>query len=192
MKKIQIAGFLLMGMILSSLLYAATINGWIDIPESAVTNNPASGWQRLYATADKLYRRNSSGTVTEIGAHWPIEVGAYEVGTEDASATLTTADLTNHAFLINDANAKTLTEASCVSDAGSQAVTVKTGSTSLFTITCVAPGSYSRSTTDGTSGYILASSMSSTAVSAGALLDLSGAANATTKDIKLHLYGTVN
>jgi hypothetical protein len=121
-----------------------------------------------------------------------VELGAYEVGAEDSSSALTTTNLTNHAFLINDANAKTLTEASCISDAGSQAVTVKIGSTTLFTINCVAPASYSRGTTNGTTGFINAAGMGSTAVTAGAMLDSSGTANTTTKDIKLHIYGTVN
>ena len=121
-----------------------------------------------------------------------VNVIGYEVGTENASAALVTGDLTSHAIGLNDGNAKTLTEASCISDAGSQAVTVKIGSTTLFSITCVAPGTYSRSTTDGSAGYIVAASMGSAAVGAGAQLDLSGTANTTTKDVKLHAYGTVN
>ena len=71
-------------------------------------------------------------------------------------------------------------------------MTVKIGGTTLFTITCVAPGSYSASTTDGSTGYIIAASMGSTAVGAHTQLDLSGTANTTTKDVKLHAYGSVN
>jgi len=121
-----------------------------------------------------------------------VKVGGFMVGAENAAAALATADLTNHAFIINDANAKTMTEASCVSDAGSQAVTVKIGSTTEFSITCVAPVSYSRSTTDGSTGYIVAASMTTPGIAAGAMLDLSGTANTTTKSVVIHLYGTVN
>jgi hypothetical protein len=121
-----------------------------------------------------------------------VKAFGYEVGSENASAAFATADLTNHSILINDSNAKTLTEASCITDAGSQTVTVKIGSTTLFSITCVAFGSYSRSTTDGSTGYIIAASMGSTALTAGAQVDLSGTANGTTKDIKLHAWSTVN
>jgi hypothetical protein len=121
-----------------------------------------------------------------------VAIGSYEVGSENASSAFATADLTAHGFKINDVNPKTLTEASCISDAGSQAVTVKIGATTLFSITCVAPGSYSASTTDGSTGYIIAASMGSTAIAAHAMLDLSGTANGTTKDVKLHVYGTVN
>ena len=135
----------------------------------------------------------NSGMSLSLAAKFKAEkIIAYEVGAESAAAAFTTADLTAHAIHVNDANAKTLVEASCISDAGSQQVTVKVGSTTLFSITCVAPGSYSRSTTDGSAGYIIAASMGSTAVSSGAQLDLSGTANGTTKDVKLHAYGTVN
>ena len=120
-----------------------------------------------------------------------VEVIGYEAGSENGSV-LATADLTGHAITVNDANAKTLVEASCISDAGDQTVTVKIGATTLFSIHCVAPGSYSASTTNGTTGYIIAASMGSTAVGAHAQLDLSGTANSTTKDVKLHAYGTVN
>ena len=129
------------------------------------------------------YSLPSKNTVTK--------VIAYEVGTEDGDA-LTTTNLTNHAIEVNDANAKTLVEASCISDAGSQAVTVNIGGTTLFSITCVGPGTYSASTTNGSTGYIIAASMGSTAVGAHTQLDLSGTANTTTKDVKLHVYGTVN
>jgi hypothetical protein len=121
-----------------------------------------------------------------------VQLGGYEVGAENAAAALVTADLTNHAFIVNDANAKTLVEASCISDAGDQEVTVKISSTTLFSIHCVGPGTYSASTTDGSTGYIIAASMSSTAVGVHTQLDLSGTANTTTKDVKLHVYATVN
>jgi hypothetical protein len=120
-----------------------------------------------------------------------VKIGGFIVGAENA-APLATADLTNHAFVINDANAKTITEASCVSNVSSQAITVKIGSTTLFSVSCVPPASYSRSTTDGATGYIVAASMSNTAVAAGAMLDLSGTANTTTKSVVFYIYGTVN
>ncbi len=93
---------------------------------------------------------------------------------------------------INDANAKTLTEASCISDTGSQTIVVSVGGSARFTITCVVAGSYSRSTTDGSTGYISAASMTNTAVAAGAVLDITGTANGSTKDLKVFAYGTVN
>lgn len=123
------------------------------------------------------------------GSDRAVKFAGYEVGAENAAAALVTADLTSHAFAVNNGTSRVLTEASCISDAGSQAVTVKIGSTTLFSITCRAPGDYSRSTTDGTTGYIIAASMTSTSVAAGAMLDLSGTANTTTKGIKLHIYG---
>jgi hypothetical protein len=121
-----------------------------------------------------------------------VKVAGYEVGGENAAAALVTADLTNHAFAVNDASAKVLTEASCVSDAGDQTVVVKVSSTTKLTIHCVAPASYSRSTTDGTTGYLNAAHITDTAIAVGAMLDLSGTANTTTKDLKLHIYGKVN
>jgi hypothetical protein len=109
----------------------------------------------------------------------------YEVGAENAAAALASGDLTNHGIAVNGSLSRTLVEASCISDAGDQPVTVAVGGATLFTIHCVAYGSYSTSTTDGTTGYIAASSMLSTAVNSGARMDLSGSANGTTKDIKL-------
>jgi hypothetical protein len=135
---------------------------------------------------------SGSNAVTLAMKFKAVKLGAYEVGAENGSSPLVTADLTGHAFIVNGANAKTLTEASCVSDAGDQPVTVKIGATTLFTIHCVAAGSYNASTTDGTTGYISAAGMASTTVGAHAMLDLSGTANTTTKDIKLHIYGTIN
>ena len=142
---------------------------------------------------------NLSGDVTTSGSpaatiaakYKTVKVIGYEVGAENGSA-LATADLTSHAFAINDANSKTVVEANCISDAGDQPVTVKIGSTTLFTIHCVAPGTYNTGTTDGTTGYIIGGSMGSTAVGAHSQLDLSGTANSTTKDVKLHVYGMVN
>jgi hypothetical protein len=62
-------GFIAIGMLLVSLLFAATINGVIDIPEVTVASNPPSGWWRLFFKTDgKLYKRNSAGTETEIGS----------------------------------------------------------------------------------------------------------------------------
>jgi hypothetical protein len=162
---------------------------------------PASGSQGCYfeSGSHAFECQNSGGTVVghlttpaQIAQFRTVKVGGYEVGSENASAAFATGDLSAHGFAINDGNAKTLTEASCVSDAGSQSVTVKIGGTTLFTITCVPAASYSRSTTNGSTGYAVAASMGSTAVGAGAQLDLSGTANVTTKDIKLHIYGTVN
>lgn len=136
---------------------------------------------------------SAGGVGTSIAAKFrTVKLGGYEVGSEDASAALTTTNLTNHAFAVNDANAKTLTAAYCISNADDQAVTVKIGTTTLFTVHCVAPATFTSATTDGTTGYIVAASMGSTAVAAHAMLDLSGTANTTTKDVKLHVWATVN
>ena len=113
----------------------------------------------------------------------------YEAGSENAATALGTADLNNHSIVINDNTTKTLTEASCITDTGSQTVSVKIRTTFLFTITCVPYTSYSRTSTDGTTGYIIAANMVSAGgtliVPAGAQLDLSGTSNTTTKDLKL-------
>jgi hypothetical protein len=119
-----------------------------------------------------------------------VNVLSYEVGAENATAAFVTADLTNHAAAVNDSNAKTLVEATCISDAGSQNVTAKIGGTTLFTITCVAPGSVSG--TGGSAGFIVAGSMTNTAIAANSQVDLSGTANGTTKDVKLFVYGVIN
>ncbi len=131
----------------------------------------------------------SDGGTSSIGS---TSVIGYEIGAEDAASPLATADLTAHSLWINDANAKTLTEASCISDAGSQVVTLKTGTTTVFTITCVAYGSYSAATADGSTGYINTANMSSSGVGAHVQLDLSGVANGSTKDVKLRVYAAVN
>ena len=117
------------------------------------------------------------------------KMGGYKAIGTGGSGVLVDADITAVGFYINDAVAKTLVEASCVSDAGDQTVTVKIGATTLFAIHCLAAASYSRSTTNGTTGYIIAASMTNTAVAAGALLDLSGTANTTTKNVTIHLWG---
>lgn len=164
----------------------------------AKPGTPAAGFiSYWFDDAGKVPKAiNSDGMVVSMVrasvASGTVYAGGYEVGAEDAASALTTADLTNHAFSVNDGNPKTLTEASCISDAGSQVVTVKIGTATLFSITCVPPASYSRGTTNGSTGFINAAGMSSTAVAAGSVLDLSGTANTTTKDIKLHIYGTVN
>ena len=167
---------------------------------SGTVNSGSTGQLAYYASGGTALTGGSlTGDVTNSGLAMSlatklrtVKVIAYEVGAENATAALVTADFTSHAIGVNDGNAKTLTEASCISDAGSQSVTVKVGATTLFSITCAAPGAYSRGTTDGSTGYIVAASMGSTAVAAGAQLDLSGTANGTTKDVKLHAYGTVN
>lgn len=115
-------------------------------------------------------------------------LGLYEVGQQNAPTPLSTTNITSASFAVNSLNATNLTEASCVSDTGDQQVTVKIASTTLFTIHCVPFGSYNPSTTNGTTGYIIAASMSSTAVAAHAQLDLSGTANGTTNDLKIFLY----
>jgi hypothetical protein len=56
----------------------------------------------------------------------------------------------------------------------------------------VAFGSYSAATVDGTTGFLDQAHITVTAVGAHAQLDLSGTANGTTKDVKLHMYGTTN
>jgi len=118
-----------------------------------------------------------------------LHLGGLALGDEDpASSVLTTAKYTNHGFIIS-AGATTLTEASCISDTGDQTVLVKIGATTMFSIHCVAPGSYSAATTTGTTGYMNAAAMTNTAVGAHAMLDLSGTTNSTTKGIVLHIYG---
>jgi hypothetical protein len=119
----------------------------------------------------------------------PVELVGYEAGAENASAALVTGDLTAHSIFVNDTATKAITEASCVTDAGSQTVVVKIGATTMFSIVCTPYGTYSRTTTDGTTGYMIATSMTNTAIAAGAQFDLSGTANSTTKDIKLHIWG---
>ena len=137
-------------------------------------------------SADHLVRKDSGGRIHDLEV---VSIGGYEVGSENAIQPLATGDLTSHSVLINNSVPKSLTEASCVSDSGSQTVTASISGNALFTITCVAFGSYSVSPANGSAGYILASSMSSTSVPANAQIDLSGTANGTTKDIKLHIYG---
>lgn len=117
------------------------------------------------------------------------KLGGFWLGADDAAAALTTTNLTNPSFFISDSTLHTLSEASCVSDAGDQTIVIKIGATTYITMHCVAPGSYSTATTDGTTGYIIAASMTTTAIAAHARLDLSGTANATTKAIKLFIYG---
>ena len=136
--------------------------------------------------ADHLVRKDSGGRIHDLEV---VSIGGYEVGSENATSPLASGDLTSHSIVVNNTTAKTLTEASCVSDNGAQTVTVSMRGNALFTITCVAFGSYSVSPADGSAGYILASSMVSTSVPANAQIDLSGTANGTTKDIKLHIYG---
>lgn len=69
MKKLLSATFhIAAGTVAISMLYAATINGWIDLPEMAVATNPATGFWRIFFKSDGgLYKRNSSGTETAIG-----------------------------------------------------------------------------------------------------------------------------
>jgi hypothetical protein len=180
---------------------------WYDITADTQLCKNSAG--NVYATVKTAASRTANQFVTHVGAtgipataaiassdlpaaNRSVTIAGYEVGAEDAAAALTTTNLTNHAIKVNDAYAKTLTEASCISDVGDQTVTVKIAATTMFTIHCVAPGTYSIGTTDGTTGYIIAASMGSTAVGAHTQLDLSGTANATTKNVKLYFYGTVN
>lgn len=156
---------------------------------AASAQTPPGNWSSLMFDADHaghLVRKDSDGGLHDLEA---VKIGGYEVGSENASSALATGDLTSHSFIINDANPKTLSEASCVADAGSQTVTVSISGTAAFTITCVPFSSYSASATDGSSGYITAASMSTTTITGHARLDLSATANGTTKDIKLHLWG---
>lgn len=156
---------------------------------AALFTNPPALTDALVFDADNaghLVRKDSGGGLHDLEI---TRIGGYEIGSENASTAIATPDLTSHSFLINDGAPKTLTEVSCVTDAGSQRVTVKTGTTTLFTITCVAFGSYTAAVTDGTAGYLNAAAMDSTAISAHAQLDLSGTANGATKNLKLHLYG---
>ena len=122
-----------------------------------------------------------------------VRVLGYEVMGSGTAGVLQAADFTgSFAAAINNADAKTLTEASCISDTGDQTIVVSVGGSARFTIHCVVAGSYSRSTTDGSTGYIIAASMTNTAVAAGAVLDVTGTANGSTKDLKVFAYGTVN
>lgn len=112
--------------------------------------------------------------------------GPYSPGT-GTSGVLVDADLTWTGFFINDANAKSMTEASCYSDTGSQNITVKVGSTTAFTMTCVAQGSYIADGL-GTHGHIDAAHMTSNVIASNADLNQSGTANGTTHWVQLHVY----
>jgi len=104
-----------------------------------------------------------------------------------AAGVLTTTDLTFPHIISNDGTAKTLTEATCYSDAGSQTITLKVGSTTLFSITCVVTPN--RTVTDGSAGYIVTGSMAVSTVAPGASVDQSGTANGTTKNVTLTIWG---
>jgi hypothetical protein len=68
MNTLKRIGFICIGMVLVSMLYATAINGWLDIPELTVSSNPVSGWGRLYFKTDgNLYKRNSAGTESLVG-----------------------------------------------------------------------------------------------------------------------------
>jgi hypothetical protein len=152
------------------------------------TNPPANSGSLLFDSdnAGHLVRKDSSGGIHDLEV---TRLGGYEIGSENASSPIATADLTSHSFVINTGAPKKLTEASCTTDAGSQTVTVKIGVTTLFSITCVPFSGYSASVSDGTTGYLSASSMNSTEVAAHAQLDLSGTANGATRNLKLYIYG---
>lgn len=122
-----------------------------------------------------------------------IRILGYDLVGTGTAGVLQAADFTAaFAVSVNDGNAKTLTEASCISDTGSQTITVSVGGSTRFTMTCVVKASYSRATTDGSTGYIIAASMTNTAVVAGAVLDITGTANGSTKDCKVFAYATNN
>ena len=155
---------------------------------ASFANPPANNSTLVFDSdnAGHLYRKDSGGGLHDLEV---TRIGGYEIGSENASTALVTADLTSHSFVINNAVPKTLTEASCTTDAGSQSITVAIGATPLFTITCVAFNAFNAAVTDGTAGYINASSMTSTAIAAHAQVDLSGNANGLTKNLKLYLHG---
>ncbi len=136
----------------------------------------------------KTQSGNVDNVITKVVS---LRIGNYEVGSENASTPFTTADLTSHAFSINDSSVKIVKEASCISDSGDQIVTIKIGATIVFSIHCVTTGVYDPNITDGSTGYVEGSYILSNTVVAHAQLDLSGTANGITKDIKLHIYGNV-
>lgn len=150
-------------------------------------NAAAPAGQNLYLChPDNTWTQPTATVATPSYLHW-----GYEVGSETTSAVaLVTADLTSHGFVINSGNSATLLEASCWVDSASstQAVTVKSGSTTMFTITC--SNSINYSTTNGSAGYIAKASMTNSTLAAHTPLDLSGTANAASKDLKLHIYAS--
>jgi len=135
----------------------------------------------------------ATGATGPTGPSVTYRVFAYEVGTENAGAAFATGDLTNHAIAINDGNTKTLTEATCLADAdgasGQQITLTINGGATLFAITCRDSAHFSVGTSDGSTGYIVAGSMTTSSLTSHQRVDMSGTANGTTKDIKLHVYG---
>lgn len=117
--------------------------------------------------------------------------GPFSPGT-GGSGVLVDSDLTWTGFFINDSTAKTLTEASCYSDTGSQNVTVKIGTLTAFTITCVTRGSYIADGL-GTHGHIDLAHMTNSVIEAntGTNIDLnqSGTANGSTHWTQLVVWG---
>jgi hypothetical protein len=124
-----------------------------------------------------------------ISVRVPQKLGSPFSPGSGTSGVLVNADLTWTGFVVNDALPKTLTEASCWSDTGSQTITVTAGATTAFTITCVPSGSYSRTTTNGTTGFINAAAMANAGLGAGVALNQAGTANGTTHSVHLHVWG---
>lgn len=148
-----------------------------------------------YFIGKKVVISNPYGTPTDDGKTitYTLPPAARNIATPrtlgtGGSSVLLTADLTLNGFFINDTNARTMTEASCLSDTGSQTITVKIGATTAFAITCVVPGSYSASTTDGTTGYMSAANMTNTAIASHIALNQSGTANGSTHNVWLHVW----
>ena len=103
MNTLKRIGFICLGMALVSLLYGAAINGWLDVPEMTVSTNPASGWWRLYFKNDgKLYKRNSSGTETELVDSASLAAKADKAGNivTDATASRTLSGSDNGTVLV--------------------------------------------------------------------------------------------
>lgn len=132
---------------------------------------------------------DDNGQRVLISVRVPQKLGSPFSPGSGTAGVLTDADLTWTGFVINDALPKTLTEASCTSDSGSQTITVTAGGTAAFTITCVPTGSYSRATTNGTTGFINGAAMANAGLGAGVALNQAGTANGSTHSVHLHVWG---
>ncbi len=136
---------------------------------------------------------SGSNAVTLATKYKTVRVLGYELPGTGTAGVLQAADFTAaFAAAINNADAKTLTEASCISDTGSQTITVSVGGVTRFTITCVSAAAYAaRTTTDGSEGF-RSTGFANAAIAANAVLNVTGTANGTTTDLKVFAYGTVN
>jgi hypothetical protein len=106
--------------------------------------------------------RNAGGVGSEaMSMHPPSNFGrsaTRSAGNIESRRRFTIVDLTSHEVFTNEHPfGLMLVSATCESDSGSQAVTVKIGSIILFSVTCTRPRNYG--TSDGITGYTSAASM---------------------------------